>query len=56
MPSNLELVKSIFADWERGDFSSAEKAANVFTIRDGKVTGLTLYWSRDQAMTELGLS
>jgi ketosteroid isomerase-like protein len=132
MPSNLEIVKSIYADWERGDFSSADwaapdidfamvggliegrwkgiaemtdawaamltaydhlqavsdefreldddrvlvflrnegrgresgieigpistKAANVFRIRDGKVTELTLYWSRDRAIDELGLT
>jgi ketosteroid isomerase-like protein len=131
MQSNLELVKSIFADWERGDFSSVDwavadidfvmaggliegtwkgtaemadawgamlgayeslravpdefreldgdrvlvflrnegrgresgieigtistKSANLFTIRDGKVTSLVLYWDRDRAKAELGL-
>ena len=129
--SNLELVRSIFADWERGDWSSADwadpeieyemiggliegrwtgvsemgkawavmlsawddlkadpeefrevddervlvflknqgrgrgsgieigeistKAANVFTLRDGKVTRLALYWDRDRALADLGL-
>ncbi|HEX2360222.1 MAG TPA: nuclear transport factor 2 family protein [Solirubrobacterales bacterium] len=31
------------------------KAANVFTIRGGKVTSLTLYWDRDRAISDLGL-
>jgi ketosteroid isomerase-like protein len=129
--SNLDLVKSIYADWERGDWSSSDwadpeiefamvggllegtwtgiaemgrawgrmvnawddltaspeefreldgdrvlvllhnkgrgrgsgieieeittRSANVFTIRDGKVTKLTLYWDRDRAIAELGL-
>jgi hypothetical protein len=129
--SNLDLVKSIYADWERGDWSSADwadpeiefemigglmegqwsgieemgrawgtmlsawddltadpdefreldgervivflrnqgrgrgsgieigeistKAANVFTIRSGKVTGLTLYWDRERAVADLGM-
>jgi ketosteroid isomerase-like protein len=129
--ATLDLVKSIFADWERGDWSSADwadpeieyemvgglaegrwtgvsemgkawaamlsawedlradpeefrelddervlvflrnrgrgkgsgidireisaKAANLFTIRDGKVKRLTLYWDRNTAINELGL-
>jgi ketosteroid isomerase-like protein len=130
--ANLELVRSIFVDWERGDWSSAEwadpvihfemvgglvegswdglsemarawgemlgawedlrtdaeeirelddgrvlvllrnqgrgresgieigeisvKAANLFTIRDGKVTHLILYWDRHRALAEIGLA
>jgi ketosteroid isomerase-like protein len=129
--ANLNLVKSIYADWERGDWSSAEwadseiqfemvgglidgtwigiaemgrawermvnawddltanpeefrelddgrvlvllhnsgrgresgieieefstRSANVFTIRDGKVKRLVLYWDRDRAIADLGL-
>ena len=131
MSSNLDLVKSIYAGWERGDWRSADwadpeiefemvgglvegrwkgvkemsdawsvmlsawegltakvddiselddsrvlvllrnegrgresgieiggistKAANLFTIRDSKVTRLVLYWDRDQAIAALGL-
>jgi hypothetical protein len=130
--SNLDLVKSIYADWERGDWSSADwadpeiefemigglntgrwrgvaemgeawgtmvrawkglravpdefrelrdgrvlvllrnegrgrgsgieigeisvKAANVFTVREGKVTRLALYWDRGEALADLGLA
>jgi ketosteroid isomerase-like protein len=129
--ANLDLVRSIYADWERGDFSSADwahpeiefeavgfdpilkttgvaamaerwrgfmsawvdyrseadeyreidsdrvlvlmqhggrgkasgvgfenmktKGANVFRLRDGKVTKLVLYWDRDLARADLGL-
>ena len=130
MAANLELVKSIFAEWEQGDFSSSEwadpeielvmiggvnagtwqgrdkiaegwgemlsawehlravperfheledgrvlvllrntgrgkgsgidirelsRSANVFTIRNGKVTSLVAYWDREQAISDLGL-
>ena len=131
MSSNLDLVKSIYADWERGDWTSADwadpeieftvvggldegrwkgvgemadvwagqlrawqdlravpeefrelddgrvlvllrnegrgrgsgfdlsgistEAANIFVVRDGRVTSLTLYPDRARAMAELGL-
>jgi ketosteroid isomerase-like protein len=130
MSANLDLVKSIYVDWERGDWSSAEwadpeiefvmrgglstestsgiegmaaawtamlrawddlravpeeireidgdrvlvllknegwgkgsgidvgeisvKSANLFTIREGKVTRLVLYWDREEALADLG--
>ena len=130
---NVELVRSIYAAWERGDFSSAEwahpeiefviadgpaagswtglagmaegwrdflsaweefahrggrvsasstasvsscsvhfsgrgktsglelgqmrtKGADLFHVRDGKVTRLVLYWDRERALADLGLS
>jgi ketosteroid isomerase-like protein len=132
MSENLDLVRSIYAAWERGDFSSVEwahpeieyvvadgidpgvwngipamsatwretlsvwedvrtevdeyrelddervfallswsgrgrtsgfdladvpwRGANVFRIRDGKVTRLVLYWDRERALADLGLA
>ena len=128
MSENLDLVRSIYADWERGEYGSAEwahpeieftfvdgpspgvwsgiadmsrawteflaawgqhrtdaldfrtlddervlvlvdasargktsglvtraEAANVFHVRDGKVTKLVLYWDRERALADLGL-
>ena len=132
MSENLELVRSIYADWERGDFSNADwadpgieflqldgpepshatglagmrdawrgrrnvfehvrveaeqirevdparvlvlvrnharakvsgidierlggaRTANVWSLRDGKVTRLAIYWNRDRALADLGL-
>ena len=129
MAENLDLVRSIYADWERGDYYSstawahpeiefvvmdgpspggligvsavednwrvfqetwenyrvranayreldadrvlvlarfsgrgktsrlemAQLAANIFTLRAGKVVALTIYWDRDRALADLGL-
>lgn len=38
---------------EIGGISS--RSANLFTIRDGKVTRLVLYWDRDRAIADAGL-
>ena len=32
------------------------KGANLFHLRDGKVTRLTLYWDRERAFADAGLS
>jgi ketosteroid isomerase-like protein len=56
-----ERVLVLLRNQGRGRVSGIEvtdisaKSANLFTIRDGKVTGLVLYWDRDRALADLGL-
>jgi hypothetical protein len=51
MSDNLDLVRSIYADWERGEFK-----AWLFDVHNGKVTRMVRYLDRDRALDDLGLT
>jgi len=56
-----ERVLVLLHNSGRGKYSGvkiellAVKSANVFHVRDGRVTRLVAYWDRDRAFADLGL-
>jgi ketosteroid isomerase-like protein len=62
IPIDRERVLVLTSNTGRGKTSAFEvgelgtRSANLFHIRDGKVTRLVAYWDRDRALEAVGLS
>jgi hypothetical protein len=57
-PASKVSVKPGLAQRDRldGDEVMPTEAATLFHVRDGKVARLVIYWDRDRALAELGLT
>ena len=61
--ANLDLMRSLYAAWQRGDFSSTEwahpdieyVAPDGPDVRNDKVSRIVNYYDRDRALADLGL-